>query len=354
MPINYIQKKWQELSKKWLWKDLDFSTKPEIKEEIWVLSDNRPGTIAQSIGLAEEMGFSYKIINLTYNIFIALPNRFFSNSLIRLSQISQKKFQNLQYFPKIIISAGRRSATTALYLKKQSQGQTKIIQIMNPDLDLKKFDFVILPKHDRIDGNSFPNLITTIGSLTKVNDNVIALESDKFSSWFNDVKKTKIALLVGGSSNKTKFEKDSIIKLAKISSQIAKNMDATLLILNSRRTGKTLSKELELNMDCDFRFFNWEDIKDKNPYLAILGYADFFIITGDSVSMISECCSTGKPVYIFDEKSISSFKHKIFHANLYNEGYAKKLEDNYIILEDFSSKKLQETKRISNLIKAKF
>jgi len=325
-----------------------------LKKEIWILADDRPGTVSQSVGLAEEIGLDYKIINVTYNFFARIPNCFFSNSLVRLSAESKKKFQNLDYLPSLVISAGRRSAPIALFLKNKSENKTQIIQIMNPDLDFSKFDFVILPKHDQTDEAKFSNVITTIGSLTKVRENVVEAEQKKFAAQFNEIKKIKIALLLGGSSNKTKFTKDSAVKLAKISATIAKNMNATLLILNSRRTSDELTNAVKLNLDCDFKLFNWKEVRDQNPYMAILGYADFFIITGDSVSMISECCSTGKPVYIFDEKEISSPKHRRFHQALVAENYAKQLTDITSNLENFSPQKLQETKRVSSLIQNKF
>jgi mitochondrial fission protein ELM1 len=323
----------------------------EIKNEIWILADNRPGTFLQSVGLAEELGIEYKIIDLTYSIFSALPNFLLSNSLLRLSPQSQKSLQDFNYLPKIIISAGRKSAPIALYLRKKSGNLTKIIQIMNPNLNFKKFDFVILPKHDNIDPTAFPNLITTIGSLTKTNEKTIDSEKEKFSSEFKNIDQTKIALLVGGSSNKTEFDKNSAEKLAKIASTIAKNMDATLLILNSRRTSEEITIAIESNLNCDFKFFDWEKVKDNNPYLAIVGYSNFFIVTGDSVSMISECASTGKPLYIFDEKNISTKKHRRFHQNLFDDNYARKLESGVNILNNFSNKKLQETQRVALLIR---
>jgi len=325
-----------------------------IHDEILILGDDRPGTVSQSIGLAEEIGFDYKIINLTYSFLARLPNCFFSSSLLRLSSQSRKKIKALNYLPKLVISAGRKSAPIAVFLKNQSQNQTKIIQIMHPNLNLQKFDFVILPKHDEIDEGKFSNVITTIGSLTKTKENLIAAEQKKFSSWFQNIDKTKIAVLVGGSSNKTKFTKDSAIKLAKITSDIASKMDATLLILNSRRTANELTNAIKSNLKCDYRFYDWQEVRNENPYLAILGYADFFIITGDSVSMISECCSSGKPVYVFDEKEISAPKHRRFHQSLFEENYAKKLLKNSAILENFSPKKLQETKRVASMIRAKF
>ncbi len=325
-----------------------------IKDEIWILADDRPGTVSQSIGLAEEIGFDYKIINLTYSFFANLPNYFLSESLLRLSKESRKKIQQQDYLPNLIISAGRRSAPIALFLKKKSQNQTKVVQIMRPNLALEKFDLVVLPKHDEVDEKKFPNLVNTIGALTKINEKTIEKEKEKFALWFREIDKTKIALLVGGSSNKTNFDVESAIKLAKISSNLAKNMDATLLILNSRRTSTELTQAIKSSLECDFKFFDWQEVRDENPYLAILGYADFFIITGDSVSMISECCSTGKPVYIFDEKEISSIKHRKFHRDLLAKKFVRKLSGKISELKNFAPKKLQETKRVAAIIRTKF
>ena len=70
--------------------------------------------------------------------------------------------------------------------------------------------------------------------------------------------------------------------------------------------------------------------------------------------MISECCSVGKSVYIFDEKNISTKKHRRFHHNLFDENYAKKLTRNLKKLTEFSPKILQETKRIAAIIRADF
>jgi mitochondrial fission protein ELM1 len=330
-----------------------------IKDEIWVLADDRPGNVSQIIGLAREIssetGFKTKIIELEYNSFSNLPNLFLGHSLLHLSAKSKDHFKNLSYFPKLAISAGRRSAPVILHLKNQSQSQTRIIQIMNPDSDLKKFDAVILPKHDQINNkDGFSNLITTIGSLTKINDEIIIAERKKFAAIFDDIKKSKIVLLVGGSSNKTKFGKNSALNLVKNAALIANNMNAILLVLNSRRSGKEISDVVKSNLTCDFKFFDWQEVKNANPYLAILGSGDFFIISGDSVSMISECCSTGKPVYIFDEAAISSHKHRQFHQNLFEENYAKKLTPDLCYLENFLPKKLQETKRVANLLITNF
>lgn len=324
----------------------------EVKDEIWVLSDGRPGTFSQGVGLAEAIGVQCKIIEISYSFLTALPNVFFSQSLLRASLKTREEFKKLHYLPKIIISCGRKTAPIGLYLKNLvTPSPVRLIQIMHPNINFKKFDYVILPKHDKIYDKKFDNLLTTLGAITKINDKSIDEACVKYSSWFSKIKKPKIALFIGGSSNKTKFEKDSAVKLANLASSVAKKMDAVLLLLNSRRTDEGLLEEMEKNLECDYKIYDWKKLQKDNPYLAIIGFADFFIVTGDSVSMISECASTGKPVYIFDDGNISSKKHRIFHKDMYRENHAKNFSDDVEILENFSSKKLQEAKRIANIIK---
>lgn len=321
-----------------------------IKDEIWILADNRPGNYSQAIGLANELAFEMRIVNITYGIFSFLPNFILRSSLFGITRATKTKLASFNYFPKLIISAGRRCAPVALHIKKQSENRSKIAQIMNPDFAQIDFDFIILPRHDKVK-DRYGNIIRTLGSLTKTNEKAIKAECEKFESWFRDYKKTKIALLVGGDSKSTKFTKESAVKLIKKSCEIAKNMNAKLLILNSRRTSDEVTNAIKSTLRGDFKFFNWKEIKDgENPYLAIVGFGDYFIVTGDSVSMISEVCSTGKSLYIFDEKNISSMKHKKFHQELISQNYAKRIDKTTCLLENFSAKKLQETKRVAMII----
>ncbi len=323
---------------------------PLIKKEVWVLCDKRAGNVSQALGLADQLGYEYRIIDLSYNLLAVLPNIILGPNLYSLDVKSRFKLKNPPYFPVMAIAAGRRAALALLYIKKASQNKTKIIQIMNPEIDHKKFDFIILPRHDSIK-NVTPNMLQTIGSLGRINDRAIEFEKERFAQWFADIKKPKIALFVGGNSKNTVFDAKSAFKLAKQMSKIANNMQSKLLVLNSRRTSNKLTKALKSGLSGDFKFFDFHQIKEnENPYLAIVGYSDFFVVTGDSVSMISEVCSAGKPIYIFDEKNISNAKHRKFHQDLFAESYAKKLDENAYQLENFSSKKLSETKRIAEII----
>ena len=165
----------------------------------------------------------------------------------------------------------------------------------------------------------------------------------------------KIVLLIGGSSKNSIFDPKSMQNLIEHSCKIAKEMSAQLLILNSRRTSNQLNEIIKSSLDGNYYFFdcNDKDFNQNNPYLAILGIANFIIATGDSISMISEALNSGKTIYIFDEKKISTKKHRLFHQYLFKNNYAKKLDDNIIKLEftqhQYSSQTLKITTKLHNL-----
>lgn len=319
---------------------------------IWVLDDNRAGNYAQSFGLATELANNLDakaiVKNINYNSFARLPNFLKINGLYTISKNSQNEILNSDEKPSIIISAGRKAAPLLGYLKNKYQAL--VIQIMNPNFCFSKFDVVILPDHDK--EYNAGNIIRITGSLTRVNNEVLIKEYQKFANLFENISSPKIALLVGGSSRKGRFTHEIAVNLGEVVSKITSTMNAHLLVLNSRRTGDEITEILDQNLNCSKHFFklpknnnNW-----KNPYFAVLQAADFIVATGDSIAMCSEVCSLGKPVYIFNPPVLCPPKHLKFHESLFTKGYAKRLDEKTAVLENFAPQKLDETKRVANLI----
>lgn len=60
----------------------------------------------------------------------------------------------------------------------------------------------------------------------------------------------------------------------------------------------------------------------ENPYFAYLALADAFLVTADSVSMISEAAATGKPIHILDLDG-GNAKFALFHQIMRNAGITR-------------------------------
>jgi mitochondrial fission protein ELM1 len=67
--------------------------------------------------------------------------------------------------------------------------------------------------------------------------------------------------------------------------------------------------------------FIW-DGRGENPYFAFLALADAFLVTADTVSMISEAAATGKPVHIL-ELDGGDAKFARFHATMRAAGITR-------------------------------
>jgi len=317
-------------------------------KKILILADDRVGTYSQAEALAMASGYQYQIFFLQYNLLKYLPNFIFSSSLIRLKKsIKHDLLTHLEPFD-YIISAGRRPATIGLFLKKyfnkKFKFKSQIIQILRPELPLNKFDFVILPNHDKILFKSSKNIIFSFGSLVKSNFNEKNL--DKISDL--KIEKTNFfAVLIGGDTKKNKFNLKNVKKLINISLNIKNITKNSLILLNSRRTSQEINNYLDNLRKKDIIFYDYNKLKDNNPYQEILQLAKFIIITGDSVSMISDCCQFGKAVFIFDDEKICSKKHQKFHQELYKKNYAISVDNFDIKLLEKNYKILDEAKRIS-------
>jgi hypothetical protein len=73
-----------------------------------------------------------------------------------------------------------------------------------------------------------------------------------------------------------------------------------LLITTSARTPAPTIDTLAEHLTCPSHLFRWSKDAKENPYFAFLGLAESIVVTGDSMSMLTEACATRKPVHIFD------------------------------------------------------
>ncbi|WP_375333800.1 mitochondrial fission ELM1 family protein [Candidatus Tisiphia endosymbiont of Xenochironomus xenolabis] len=325
-----------------------------IKPKIWVLADSRVGNVNQAIALAEKLGLGYQLKPIEYNFWGKLPN-----FLLALSPIHVKKqllqSWEMEGFPDLIISAGRRTASLASYLKHKSAGKVKIIQIMHPNLPFKQFDLIILPHHDKVSREELctndKNILRITGALNnvqaKIQDGGIELRKN-----YPDLKQF-ISVIIGGNSKNYQFTDENAREFAAILSNLTKTQDEkhTLFISFSRRTPNSAKQIIKKKVPSSAIIYDpTEEEAKPNPYFGMLAQADYIISTADSISMCSEAASTGKPLYIFCPSNFKSPKHLAFTQNLLELGIAKILDKSVIQLENYNYAPLNEVEKIANII----
>ena len=291
----------------------------------WGLTSGQAGMTAQVRALAQALQLSpqMKIIDIR-KPFSYLPNEIYPpfRKLIIPHLLAPGSDSLLPPYPDIVISCGRRAALVAMGLKSQAP-KTKVIHIQDPHISPRYFDAVIAMQHDKITG---PNVIKTRFALHAITPEILREAQQKIAPIFVSYHAPKVAVLLGGSTNKYTLSGDAITGVIDSLRKLLANTQASLLITPSRRTGENNIRLLRATFTGNPRVYIY-DFTAENPYLGLLACADTIIVTNDSVNMMSEAHATGKPVYILPLPGHSNTKPARFAESLIADGIARTLSN---------------------------
>lgn len=281
----------------------------------WVLTDGKPGMENQCLGLAEAVGATPVAKRVT----LKSPWREATPYLpISLRMALKPGSDTLAPpWPDLLVTSGRQAVGLALAIKRKSGGRTFCVHIQNPGVPFFRFDLVVLPRHDRKTGG---NVLLTSGALHRVTPRRLEEAAARFADRLAHIPKPRAAVLIGGSNGVYHMTPTVMGDLADKLANLARNHGVGLLVTPSRRTGADNEAILRARLK-GLPAEIW-DGTGENPYFGYLGLADFVIATCDSVSMISEAASTGKPVHVIELEG-GSAKFRAFHQMLYADGVAR-------------------------------
>ena len=257
---------------------------------VWVLHDGKAGMASQALGLAEATGFPFVEKSLAVRApWAYLPPQLW---LAPLAAVSDRGLPLRPPWPDLVIGCGRNTAAPALAIRQASGGRTVAAQVQDPGIGRKVFDLMLVPEHDRLRG---PRVLTTKGALHRVTQEKLDAARRRFPE-LATLPRPILGVLIGGSNRAYDLTLD---RLARIADMITVSLRATggaAVVTPSRRTGEAGIALLRARLD-GVPAAIW-DMSGDNPYYAYLALADAFLVTADSVSMVSEAAATGKPVHI--------------------------------------------------------
>jgi uncharacterized protein len=257
----------------------------------WVITDGKAGMESQCVGLAETLG----LIPVVKRTRLRSPWRQLSPTILRdapLRALSVRGDQLTPPWPDILIATGRQSVLPSLLVGRESGNRAFRIQIQNPTIDPKRFDLIVVPRHDRLRGD---NVIVTRGALHRVNAARLDQARQHFAGRLGNLSHPRIAVLIGGNNDVFRMTPEVIGRLADQLMALARE-GAALMVTASRRTGAENEKLLRAKL-AGVTGEVW-DGTGENPYFGYLAHADAIVVTEDSVNMVTEATATGKPVHL--------------------------------------------------------
>ncbi len=308
----------------------------------WVLTVGVPGMDNQSIGLAQALGLEVvqKRIDpvapwkhLPPQLWLA-PLRFLGPGSDAIEPP----------WPDVVIGTGRLTVAVALAIKRASGGRTFNIRIQDPHTAYDEFDAIVTPRHDRC---NHPNVIATLGGLHTITPARIREAGERFAEKFAALPRPRVAVLVGGTNKCYRLTPEIGRVLGEQLAALSAATGAGILLTPSRRTGAEVEAALRDAL-AQTPAYIW-DGAGENPYLAYLALADHIVVTADSVNMVSEACTTGKPVYVVELEG-GSRKFRLFHAAMRSGGYTRPFAGK---LEHWDYPPLDDVGRVAGEIRAR-
>ncbi len=294
----------------------------------------------QCIGLAEALDVDYELKRLSpRRPWVALPPAWWWRAMRR----SVCGIDLHPPWPDLLVSCGRRSVATALAIKRASGGAAYAVHIQDPKISPQRFDLLVVPRHDRLAGE---NIIQTDGALHRVTEDKLATQGYAFSAEYGDLPRPLVTVLVGGSNRRQSMDADVAERLASCLLKMLDEDGVGLAITPSRRTAPSVLDLLRKRL-ANRPVRIWDGQGD-NPYFGLLAMADGIVVTEDSVSMVTEACFTGRPVWVF-EYGGGGLRHQAFQRRMRQLGCTRPFQGRF---ERWSYEPLRETRRVAECIKA--
>ena len=299
-----------------------------------LLTEGMHGMISQVEGLAKALNaeYNHKIVKFRFP-WNLMPPKFTPISEVILKD---KIYLDGNEIPDLVISCGRKSVIPSIVLKKKNP-ELFTIHIQDPKVIFKNFDVIIAPEHDHLNGN---NVYSSKGAIHYITD----IEINNAKNYLKDkINSQKIvSLILGGPNKYYNFDKDQLIEIFNKIKAIFIANNYKVIVVPSMRTPKS-SIELAINELGKYGYI--VNSIDRQAYLSALALANNVIVTCDSISMISEAATSGKPIYIAHMKAKkNNYRFKRFFKLFKEMGIIRDLGEK---VETWTYHKHNEAERIA-------
>ena len=333
----------------WFYKIWKYSNETNIA----ILFDGKTGHLRQSETVAKliQDALSQRQVKATIQVIkVSFQNKYlarlfslltvFSNSFVYQGRLEflkwfllEKSFKEIMSVKaNFFISCGSSIAGMNNLISKDCSA--KSIVVLKPGLlKYSKFDLVILPQHDELKvSDPKANIIITRGAPNLITKKYLDEQTELLINRYSHLKsnmKLKIGLFIGGDSNNVFLSESQMKIFVNQIKGVCKELRAAILVTTSRRTPKgiehLLFRELKKDSVCPL-FINSNQDNVPEAVGGILGLCDIVVVSGDSISMISEAAASGKTVIVFLPQTRAKVlkiynKHKLIIEMLNEQGF---------------------------------
>ena len=254
---------------------------------VWVLLGHRTGDNQQLLRLAEELGLPFKPIRLDYNKLRPIPVQLLGSSLGSLEKETRSRIR--PPWPKLVLGIGNRSVPAALAIRRLSAGRSRLVRLGNPRRRPSNFDLVITTaQYDVPDAPNVLRLPAGISTAARV------APTREERDWLAKLQRPHRLLLIGGDTFMWTLPAQSIAEAA---TRLRCKDAGSVIAVASARSDAEVRRAVADALQGSEHALVWGRFP---RYAVLLHDADEIFVSADSVAMVSDAISTGKPVGIIE------------------------------------------------------
>ena len=262
---------------------------------VWLLKGAKAGDYEQLRVIARALGVSAITKQLVFRRWELLLH---AAPRPTLAGIDVEKSDALEPpWPDLVLTAGRRNELVARWIKERSGGRTRLVHVGRPWSHPARFDLVVSNRQYLLAAGG--NVIVNDLPLTDLSEAALAADRGDWCVRWQRLPRPWTMLLVGGDTGPFVFSPAQASKLAvSVNAKMARS-GGSLFVTTSGRTSPKSADALFATLEAPAYVYRWPS-KDPSPYRGFLACADDFVVTADSMSMLTEACATGRPVALFE------------------------------------------------------
>ena len=262
---------------------------------VWILRGPKAGDYAQLQLLARALGASCVTKQLVFRSWELLLHAFPHPTLAALDRGASDPLD--PPWPDLVLTAGRRNELVARWIRNASGDRTRLVHVGRPWSNPARFDLVVSNKQYLL--AAADNVIVNDLPLTDLTPASLADQRTHWGAKWTQLPRPWTVVLVGGDSGPLVFTPERARELARqLNARVARTRGSVLLTTSGRTPARS-ADALLATLDAPAFVHRWPSRED-NPYRGLLACGDEFVVTADSMSMLAESCTTGRPVYLFD------------------------------------------------------